>query len=300
MTVKPNKLVITTAKKKFTIKLPSKFDTAKNKLAKYGFALFNPYQEDGVKWMISRERMIRSDGSKVKGPYGGFICDEMGLGKTIQIISLIMANPVRNTLLVLPSNLISQWNDEFRKFAPELDIFVHHGDNRIYHSSQVTDRDNKPIVWITSYGLLRGIKDQITVFQRIKWDRMILEECHIIRNPKSGVSRSIMNIYAKVKWGITGTPIQNRIRDLYTLFQYFGIDPIFVKNNIEFIRKKYIIRRTKEMVRRYNAKLDLPKLNVQSVKVSFKSQQELDLYTKVNGEVKKGYCLIWISHSYIF
>ena len=271
-----------------TFRINPKLQKAKIALAKYGYALYKPYQEQGVEWLLRREATTKKDGTPKKKPYGGFICDEMGLGKTIQMISLIMANPLPNTLLVLPASLISQWVQEFSKFAPEMKIVIHHGEERVIHSKEITERDlNQPIVWITSYSLFRGIHGIPTVFQRIYWDRVIVEECHYFRNPKSGISRTIMKIKSNIKWGITGTPIQNRMLDLYTLFRFLGIKAHTVKDNLEFIKTKFILRRTKDMVKHFNSKLALPPSTVQVVNTSFKSTQELNLYKKVYGEVRQ-------------
>jgi len=269
-------------------RLNPKLQKAKIALAKYGYALYKPYQEDGVKWLLKREKTHNSDGSKRNGPFGGFICDEMGLGKTIQMISLIVANPLPNTLLVLPASLISQWVQEFSKFAPELKIVIHHGGSRVCHSNEITRRNlDEPIVWITSYSLFRGIHDIPSVFQWVNWDRVIVEECHYFRNPNSSISKTIIKLKSNIKWGITGTPIQNRMLDLYTLFRFLGINSVLVKDNMEFIKNKYILRRTKKMVEQYNVKLALPPYNIQIVNTSFKSIQERDLYKRVYGDVRK-------------
>lgn len=271
-----------------TFRINPKLQKAKIALAKYGYALYKPYQEEGVEWMIRRESTKKKDGTPKKGPFGGFICDEMGLGKTIQMISLIMANPLPNTLLILPASLISQWVQEFNKFAPEQKIVVHHGDDRVCHSKEITERDlSQPIVWITSYSLFRGIHGIPTVFQRIQWDRVIIEECHYFRNPRSSISKTIMKIKSNIRWGITGTPIQNRMLDLYTLFRFFGIKADDVRENLELVKSKFILRRTKDMVKHFNSKLALPPSTIQVVNTSFKSKEEKNLYKKVYGDVRQ-------------
>ena len=83
--------------------------------------LLAPYQREGVMWLIWRE-LANS------GPKGGFLCDEMGLGKTVQIISAILGNPGKITLIVVPKSIVTQWSEELENFAPNLKVHIHFTD----------------------------------------------------------------------------------------------------------------------------------------------------------------------------
>ena len=153
-----------------------------SKLKLYGHQLYQPYQFDGLKWLLSRE--ITSY------PRGGLLSDEMGLGKTIQIIALIMANPLPYTLIILPPNLISQWKLQFTKFAPFINVIIHHSKSYLSNTHFNTQ---KPIVCLTSFYYSSSFR-----IHSHKWDRLVVDEAHMIRNPKSKRFKSIYNIYSKI------------------------------------------------------------------------------------------------------
>ena len=255
--------------------IPLRSSIAKDALKKYGNALYKPYQEQGLRWLLKREL----DTNRY---CGGFLCDDMGLGKTIQFISLILANPLPNTLLILPASLISQWQEQFKKFAPELEIFVHHGQNRITNIDMVLSRPHpKPIVWITSYTLMRDN----SIFTQIYWDRVILEESHIIRNSSSQTTKVAYKLKSNIRWGITGTPIQNSIKDLVSLFQFIGISKHIFMENIDKARNIFILRRTKSQLKDFNVKLQIPPIYLKTIDIPFASKEEALFYKKVRGEV---------------
>ena len=112
----------------------------------------------------------------------------MGLGKTLQMISMIYANPMKYTLIVLPSSLIDQWMREFRKFAPQINLIVYYGSSR---PSSEFILDNPGSVVLTSYGMVKTDPKREVPFTSISWDRLILDECHEIRNPKSKIFKSV-------------------------------------------------------------------------------------------------------------
>ena len=214
--------------------------------------------------------------------YGGLLCDEMGLGKTLQMISLTIANPLKHTLIVLPSSLIDQWICEFGKFAPQTNIVINYGNSRPTIENFQT---KKSCVVITSYGMIR---DPNSFIYKIHWDRLILDECHEIRNPKSKICKAVMKIHAINKWGITGTPIQNYKKDLITLLEFLGIYKASFSND-ELTRyvSQFVLRRTKSMVEQHNEKLKLPELKINKMELEFASKEEKDFYNKIRGECSK-------------
>jgi SNF2 family DNA or RNA helicase len=246
-------------------------------LANQGVSLYEPYQPDGVRWMISREILRK----KVKG---GFLCDEMGLGKTIQFISLILSNRVPNTLLILPSNLIYQWKSEIKRFAgDEIEVITHHGNTRLIDPSQISSNTCKIVM--TSYGMMARYPN--SVLHQIKWNRVILEECHLIRNPKSKSSKSVCRLHSDYRWGITGTPIHNSIKDLISLCKFIGIDRNCVMKYKDNIVAKLILRRTKLDVERFNEKLKLPPKEILVEHIPYTSNNEKLFYQKIKGDVNK-------------
>ena len=207
----------------------------------------------------------------------------MGLGKTIQLISLCIANPLKNTLLVVPASLIGQWCTELNKIAPDIGIFCHHGKSRIIYSDQVENREGNPIIWITSYALMRDDR----VIRSINWNRVILEEGHIIRNSKSCTSKVAMCLKSDIKLVITGTPIQNSIQDLITLFRFIGVEDKYVKEEPERCLDKFMLRRTKKEIKKFNSVLNLPPMIEKVIRLPFKTKQEEKFYNSIKKDVQK-------------
>jgi SNF2 family DNA or RNA helicase len=230
------------------------------KLKKHGFNLF-PYQKKSLTWLLNREK---------KGP-GGFLCDEMGLGKTIQTISLVLASKSKKTLLILPASLLHQWKTQLEEFSDYLKVYLYHGN---HGTRKLPDFDDTKSVVITSYNLI--INDNHT-FSEIHWDRIILDECHYIRNSKSVIFNKIMQLKCDKKWGLSGTPIQNYLGDIVVLFKFIGFEEDYIKLNLKTLINKHVMRRTKEDVVHEHSALDLPTLRVKNIKLNIKEQNEEDL-----------------------
>jgi len=161
---------------------------------------------------------------------GGILADEMGLGKTVQMIALIATHrkpggsrpeQTKATLVVVPPVLLGTWKSELEKWAPGLRVYMHHGDGR-------TKRDLSPLlqhdVVVTTYDTLKMPRD-IDLFTRLAWWRVILDEGHKIKNPVTGVSQAVHRIEAPHRWIISGTPIQNTWRDLFSLMKFLRVRP---------------------------------------------------------------------------
>jgi len=191
------------------------------------------YQEDGVRWMLERET------HKDKGkPMGGFLCDEMGLGKTIQLISVMLRNPVKNTLVIVPKSIVTQWKQEIHKFAPQISVFVYDGLNRSRELKNLTDND----ITLCPYSLLN---EEDPVIHKLKWNRIILDEAHEIRNRRSRRFKSAHALASDIRWIVTGTPVFNKVDDFVSLCMFLGIDRLTVQCNLDKIRSMYVLRRTK-------------------------------------------------------
>lgn len=219
-----------------------------------------PHQREGVEWCLNNE--LSSDSVK-----GGLIADEMGLGKTITMIGTIVCNIKFHTLIVVPLALLDQWVSEFLKVTGHR-ILVYHGlDRREITIDQLRD---SPIV-ISTYDIIaRGS----CMLNEIIWDRAIFDEAHALRNSNTGRHKGAKKLDAKIKWLISGTPIQNRKSDFYSLCDIIGLksDYYTCSENLVELAKKYLLKRTKKGVG-----IHLPKLNQETVNVKWGSEEEKEL-----------------------
>jgi SNF2 family DNA or RNA helicase len=190
--------------------------------------LISPYQHEGVRWMLARER-----DSKISG---GFMCDEMGLGKTVQTLSTIVMNPKPKTLIVVPKSIVSQWSSEITRFVPSYKVCSYDGPKRA-----LTSDFN---ICVAPYSVTHD-----EAISSIKWDRIVLDEAHEIRNPNSKTFTSCLALSSPIRWVLTGTPVFNSIKDFKTLCAFVGIAGGDVNRYHDQIRDAYVIRRTKADLR---------------------------------------------------
>jgi SNF2 family DNA or RNA helicase len=208
-------------------------------LEKSGYNL-KQYQYEGTEWCVNKE----SEG------IGGIYADEMGLGKTFTMIATIFINFKRRTLIVLPPVLIEQWAQEIFKCTGHSPLIFHGPQKNEISQLQL---EQAPIV-LTTYSMLapRHRCDPIgkTQLHKIRWSRVIFDEAHHLRNIKTCRFKSCDAIVAQIKWLVTGTPIQNRRSDLFSLCKIVGLKYSFYTDpdNLEIIKTKYMLRRTKEQV----------------------------------------------------
>ncbi len=169
--------------------------------------LLRGYQVDGVRWLMR----LTENG------FCGILADEMGLGKTLQTLTwlrlLRSANPEACFLVVAPTSLLYNWRSEATRFAPELEVGLYHGTTR----EHLLDAKNRPALWITSYAVAR--KD-ITLLAELTFETIVLDEAHQIKNPESQVAQAARQLKAKTRLALTGTPIENRPTDLWSLFHF--------------------------------------------------------------------------------
>lgn len=187
------------------------------------------HQIDGIKWMIEREQ----DGAE--WCRGGILGDDMGLGKTWQTIGLLINAPVTQTLIVAPPVLVAQWMDAFKQAC-------------IYSCALIGGKWKGPVaadapVFICSYD---AVKRYNTLLCARKWDRIILDEGHYIRNgPATARYRSISNLQAPCRWILTGTPIQNKVSDFKNLALWLGCaNSLLTKSNLALTAQNIIKRRS--------------------------------------------------------
>ena len=172
------------------------------------------YQEDGFRWLATLERF----------GFGGILADDMGLGKTLQVIALILhqkqaaaadGGAAGPTLVVCPASLVYNWISEIGRFAPSLNAVAVLGTKtrRVALVGAAAERD----VLVTSYDLLR--KD-IETYTHVSFARVVLDEAQYIKNPKAQVTKAVKCLDARVRFALTGTPIENRLQELWSIFDF--------------------------------------------------------------------------------
>jgi hypothetical protein len=153
------------------------------------------YQRVGINWL----NFLRN------AQMGGVLADDMGLGKTIQALCLINTK----TLVVAPRSVLRNWKIEAAKFRPALKVSIYHGPDR--------KLDDAADVVITTFALLRGDQEKLC---KIEWEMVILDEAQAIKNPQSQVAQAAYKINAKFKLTLTGTPVENRLEELWSQMHF--------------------------------------------------------------------------------
>jgi len=222
------------------------------------------YQNKGLQWL---SYLYRSK-------FSGLLADEMGLGKTIQVMAFLstlsLSQPV---LIVMPVSLLFHWKREFEKFLPSLNVYLHRGEKRL---QEIKDQQ----VILTSYTQLRI--DRL-LWESCDFEAIILDEAQAIKNPDSLTAQICCRLKSRFKLAMTGTPIENRYEDLWSIFRFLMPEllgerkesPIF-----ERVRKKirpFTLRRTKQEVA-----LQLPEKQEQIIWIDWEEEERsfYDQYLK--------------------
>ncbi|MGH4140792.1 DEAD/DEAH box helicase [Clostridium sp.] len=171
------------------------------------------YQKRGFYWLT----FLRDHG------IGACLADDMGLGKTIQSICLLLyerENKLTDkpTLIICPTSVVGNWKKEIEKFAPGLKSTIHHGDNRWGYEA-FSEGIHKNEVVITTYALI--VRDK-ALFQKQEWAGIILDEAQNIKNSASKQTQHIKSLKAEYKVALTGTPVENRLSDLWSIMDFLN------------------------------------------------------------------------------
>ena len=217
--------------------------------------ILRPYQESGFQWLHYLKEIN----------WGGILADDMGLGKTVQALTLLEKvkrdEKKLKAIVVCPTTLIYNWENEIKKFTPSLSYKIHHGPLRTKKLAELEDHD----VTITTYGTLRS---DIKLLVELKLDYAILDESQAIKNPSSKVTKAACLLQAKNRLCMSGTPLQNNTFDIYAQMNFLNpgmlgsveffkqefaipIDKLGEPDRKEHLRKllyPFILRRTKEQV----------------------------------------------------
>ncbi|MDK3022848.1 DEAD/DEAH box helicase [Cupriavidus taiwanensis] len=217
-------------------------------------ANLRPYQQAGVRWLYLLTRL----------GLGACLADDMGLGKTMQVLSLLLvlkreSDEVRPSLLVAPASLLANWAAEAERFAPGLRLLIAHpsvmpaADLRALDPARLADID----LVITSFGsLLRQ-----PALEAMQWHVAIVDEAQAIKNPGAKQTRQVKRLQAQSRIALTGTPVENRLSDLWSIFDFtqpglLGSDKVFANftrrlaqaehfGPLRTLVRPYILRRLK-------------------------------------------------------
>lgn len=175
-----------------------------------------PYQETGYRWLRQMNSL----------KLGACLADDMGLGKTVQILALLESLRLEGkgpVLLILPASLIGNWVSELERFAPEMPF-------QVLHPSEAdgTDIQSGRFLYLSTYQMAV----RLPKLAEISWDCLILDEAQAIRNPSTKQTKAIKAIPARQRLALTGTPIENRLSDLWSLFDF--LDPGLLGTAKEF------------------------------------------------------------------
>ncbi len=174
------------------------------------------YQKYGYKWLHMLTDMS----------FGGILADDMGLGKTLQVITLFLGRKKENenkelnpSIVICPASLVYNWEEEINRFAPELKVLSVTGtmSERKEILENVIDKKINPDILVTSYDLL---KRDIANYENITFDIEIIDEAQYIKNAQAAVSKAVKVINSKHRFALTGTPIENRLSELWSIFDF--------------------------------------------------------------------------------
>lgn len=266
------------------------YKNAKVKFSQEEDKLLRDYQKDGVKWLYT---IYKCD-------LGGILADEMGLGKTLQAIiflrKVIDLKPDAKILIVSPTSLVYNWEKEFSKFAPELKCIVM-ADNK-KKRQDIMQKFNEYNIFITTYGLVRNDNDY---YEDKNFEVCIIDEAQAIKNYQAGMTKEIKKIKARTKIALTGTPLENSVLELWSIFDFimpgylnsitrfkdaYGIKDVDEESlkkldTLNYQIKPFILRRNKKEVSK-----ELPD-KIEHIEYLDMSEKEKALYQSLVEETKR-------------
>lgn len=275
------------------------------------------HQKHALAWMTWREK---------QHPRGGILADDMGLGKTLTMIALVLMGKSQRksdsdgkngkgsrkrrysmyliyelydlidfnggTLVVCPASLLRQWEGEVNsKLSKQrLSVCVHHGSNRETRAKNLCAFD----IVVTTYNLAQR-DDKSGPLNGVKWERIILDEAHVVRNHKAQCSVAVTELRAKYRWALTGTPIHNKELDVYALLKFLRCSPFDDLNTwntwieqkggggqerLNLLMKTLMLRRTKAQLQLDGKLNSLPKKEIRLIEMNLDTD-EMNVYQRV-------------------
>ena len=193
-----------------------------------------PFQLEGLHWLRKQEQ------SEYKG---GILADEMGMGKTIQTVAMLCSDVSRTpgkdeggTLIVAPTVAIMQWKNEINLYTNNaLKILIYHGQNREISAAEMKKYD----IVLTTYNLIEsvwrkqqsgfkravGLVKETSLLHSIEFHRIVLDEAHNIKDRSTNTARAVFNLKSELRWCLSGTPLQNRVGELFSLLRFLEVEP---------------------------------------------------------------------------
>ena len=230
---------------------------------------YKPHQVSGVRWMLEREDADQS---------GGLLCDEMGLGKTMEVLGLLKNSKKHMTLLLCPKAVIRQWVDAAVKSNFNVMLFASDGWTR-----QASLKPKSAWLYITNY---EKVTNNLQMFKKRVWDRIVLDEAHRIRNSGSVCYKAIDKLDRKTMWAVTATPIVNKVKDINNLFALVGYESSKMTNaayRLKVIEEACLHRSMEEM---RAAIPELPAAAIITKEVlDFETEEEGDFYRSIQGKI---------------
>ncbi len=204
-------------------------------------AELRPYQKEGFKWINEITYL----------GFGGVLADDMGLGKTLQIIAFLLSQKKSKSIVVVPTSVIYNWMDEFEKFAPSIRVGLVHGSKskrdkvlrdfkrglgiKVEEENLKEKSYEKYDVLLTTYGTL---KNDEKAYENLSFDYCIIDEAQNIKNPVAQATLSVKNIKSRCNIALTGTPIENNLMELWSIFDFVMPGYLFTK---ERFRERFIL-----------------------------------------------------------
>lgn len=182
------------------------------------------YQKRGVAWLLYLERLNLN----------ACLADDMGLGKSLEVIACLLkereeSTEVPATLIIAPTSVLGNWSKEVERFAPHLRVLVHQGISRIKDPQRFRESCQAYDIVLTSFTLAR--QDE-KLFQSKEWHRIVIDEAQNIKNPHTAQVRAILKLSAPHRLALTGTPVENRLRDLWSIFNF--LNPGYLGTETQF------------------------------------------------------------------
>jgi uncharacterized Zn finger protein/superfamily II DNA or RNA helicase len=247
------------------IKLPSQLN-----------ANLRPYQQRGFSWMYKNHKL----------GFGSLMADDMGLGKTLQVITFIQKCmeegdlKVQKVLVISPTGLITNWQMEIKKFAPNLRTFIYHGNVRTI--PKVSDFD----VMLTSYGIARSDEAK---FKGVKWHTIIIDEAQNIKNASTAQTKAVKALRAGNYIAMSGTPVENRLSELWSIMDFSM--PQYLGNVSDFTKtygvpiEKYQSKEKAELLKKVTAPFIMRRLKTdKSIISDLPDKIELNSFASLTSE----------------
>jgi len=249
-------------------------------------SILREYQRSGVNWMTFLK----------KYGFGGILADDMGLGKTLQALVMLSLNrSAKPSLVICPKTLVYNWYNEVQKFTPHLKAIIIDG-NSAERFQLINDIDQYDLA-ITSYN---AVQKDVDYLAKTKFEFCIIDEAQYIKNPRTKTAKSVKSIPARYRLALTGTPIENNLMELWSIFDFLMPDllgtedefkrrydiPITKYNDKEVLNElrnriaPFILRRTKQEMLH-----ELPP-KIEQISYAHLTTEQLALYTKVLEQVR--------------